>query len=98
MIVAASIEVKLEELDKLSSGMTEDTFALVFNNTRIKADDGDSESIRIIEAMKAFHKALKRGESIEEMLQRSVKQPDLQQIIINYVHAMQHFVVALKSV
>ena len=94
----ASIEAKLEELDNLSSDMTEDTFSFVFNNISKKADDGDSEAIRIIDAMKAFHKALKRGEAIEEMLQRSVKQPELQQIIMNYVNAMQHIVAASKSV
>lgn len=93
----ASIEAKLEELDKLSSDMTEDSFTFIVNDIRTRADGGDSESIRIIEAMKAFHKALKRGESIEEILQRSAKQPDLQQIIIDYVHAMQHIVLASKS-
>ena len=93
----ASIEAKLEELDRLSSDMTEDKFSIVFNTMRIKADGGDSKSICVIEAMRAFHKALKRGESIEEILQRSARQPDLQQIIINYIHAMQHIVLTSKS-
>ena len=93
----ASIEAKLEELDRLAANTSEDKLSFVFDNIRMKAKDGDSESIRIIDAMAAFHNALKRGESVEEMLQRSTKQPDLQQIIINYVDAMQHIVLTSKS-
>ena len=93
----SDIETMLEELDKLASDMTEDKFSFVFNNIRMKADGGDSESTRIIDAMTAFHKALKRGESMEEICERSTAQPHLQQIIIDYIHAMQHIVLASKS-
>ena len=93
----ASIEAKLEELDKLSANMTEDRFSLVFNNIRMKAEDGDSESTRIIDAMTAFHNTLKRGETVEEIFERSKEQPELQQIIIDYIHAMRHIVLASRS-
>ena len=90
------IEAKLEELDQLAASMTEDRFSLVFNNIRMKAEDGDSESIRTITAMTAFHNALIKGESMEEIFERSKEQSELQQIIIDYVHAMRHIVFASK--
>jgi hypothetical protein len=93
----AIIEAKLEELDRLSANASEDKLSSVFNDIQKKAENGDSESLHIIDAMTAFHKALKRGESMEEILQRSTAQPDLQQIITNYVHAMQHIVLTSKS-
>ena len=93
----ANIEAMLEELDELAAEIGEDDFSFGFDNIRMKAEDGDSDSTRTIDAMTAFHNALKRDESVEEILQRSMEQPDLQQIIINYVHAMQRIILASKS-
>jgi hypothetical protein len=47
----AIIEAKLEELDKLSANASEDKLSSVFNDIRMKAENGDSESIHIIDAM-----------------------------------------------
>jgi hypothetical protein len=90
------IEGNLEELDRLAANMTEDGFSLAFNTIRTKAEDGDSESIRTIGAMSAFHNALQGGEAMEEIFERSEEQPELQQIIIDYIHAMRHIISASK--
>ena len=92
----ADIEAEIEELDRLAANMTEDRFSLVFNDVRMKAEDGDSESIRAIAAMATFHNALQRGESMEEIFERSKERPELQQIIVNYVNAMRHIVFVSK--